>query len=135
LSLPIVLMPAMCMEINTDPDMGNIISTFLFVGGIITILQTTFGTRLPIVQGGSFAFVIPALAVLNTNRWKCPAKVASLPQSEQTHIWQERMREIQGAIIMASIFQICLGLFGNQNLHILNCKVLVHEFTTFYERL
>ena len=31
--------------------------TIFFVSGLNTLIQTTFGDRLPIVQGGSFAFL------------------------------------------------------------------------------
>ena len=34
-----------------------------FVSGIATLLQTTFGNRLPIIQGGTFSFLTPAIAI------------------------------------------------------------------------
>ena len=33
-----------------DPARGYIISTIFFVSGLVTLLQTTIGCRLPIVQ-------------------------------------------------------------------------------------
>lgn len=36
LSIPLVLMPKMCMP-KDDPDLGNIISTYLFVSGMVTL--------------------------------------------------------------------------------------------------
>ena len=35
---------------DDDPARGYIISTILFVSGIVTLLQATFGCRLPIIQ-------------------------------------------------------------------------------------
>ena len=32
--------------------------------GLITLLQTTIGDRLPIIQGGSFAYLTPAFAII-----------------------------------------------------------------------
>lgn len=44
------------------------INTLVFVAGINTLLQTWFGTRLPVVIGGSYAFIIPTITIaLSTN--------------------------------------------------------------------
>lgn len=44
------------------------INTLLFVAGINTLLQTWFGTRLPVVIGGPYAFSIPTITIsLSTN--------------------------------------------------------------------
>ena len=40
------------------------IQTLLFVSGINTLLQALFGTRLPAVVGGSFAYVIPIVYIV-----------------------------------------------------------------------
>lgn len=48
-SIPFILTPALCME-NEDPARGVIISTMIFVTGIVTFIQATWGCRLPIVQ-------------------------------------------------------------------------------------
>lgn len=48
-SIPFILTPALCME-NEDPARGQIISTMIFVTGIVTYIQATWGCRLPIVQ-------------------------------------------------------------------------------------
>lgn len=32
--------------------------------GLITLLQTTIGDRLPIIQGGSFAYLVPAFSII-----------------------------------------------------------------------
>jgi len=114
LSTPIVLMSTMCMNTDSDPDLGNITSTFIFVGGIITFFQTTFGTRLPIVQGGSSAFLIPALALLNSERWTCPENIQDLPEADRKRLWKSRMLEVQGGIILAGVFQVILGACGNK---------------------
>lgn len=48
-AIPFILTPALCME-NEDPARGIIISTMIFVTGLVTFFQATWGCRLPIVQ-------------------------------------------------------------------------------------
>jgi nucleobase transporter 1/2 len=45
-------------------DKARVIQTLLFVAGINTLLQALFGTRLPAVVGGSFAYVIPVAYII-----------------------------------------------------------------------
>ncbi|CAG7826767.1 unnamed protein product [Allacma fusca] len=110
---PFFLAPAICMA-DDDPDKANIISTLVFISGIITILQSTFGTRLPIVQGGSFSYLIPALAIMKLPEWQCPnpEDLQALSPANRTEEWQVRMREIQGAIIFASAFEVLFAFTG-----------------------
>lgn len=44
------------------------IQTLLFVAAINTLLQTWFGTRLPVVVGTSYAFLIPAFSIAFSTR-------------------------------------------------------------------
>lgn len=46
-------------------DKARVIQTLLFVAGINTLLQALFGTRLPAVVGGSFAYVIPIAYIIS----------------------------------------------------------------------
>jgi xanthine/uracil permease len=41
-----------------------VVQTLLFVTGIKTLLQTLFGTRLPTIMGGSYAYVVPILSII-----------------------------------------------------------------------
>ncbi|XP_064011094.1 solute carrier family 23 member 1-like isoform X2 [Pogoniulus pusillus] len=73
--------------------------------------------RLPIIQGGTFAFLTPTLAMLSLPKWKCPAwtqnaSLVNASSPEFIEVWQSRMREVQGAIIVASCFQIFVGFSG-----------------------
>ena len=54
-----------CLFICLQHDKAKVVQTVLFVTGINTILQTLFGTRLPTVIGGSYAFVIPVISVIS----------------------------------------------------------------------
>ncbi|KAL6959499.1 Nucleobase-ascorbate transporter 11 [Sarracenia purpurea var. burkii] len=103
--IPIILVPSMG---GTDKDTATVISTMLLVSGITTILHSYFGTRLPLVQGSSFVYLAPALVVINS------AEYRNLTEHKFRHI----MRELQGAIIVSSIFQIILGFSGLMSLFV-----------------
>ncbi|KAJ8681354.1 hypothetical protein QAD02_017141 [Eretmocerus hayati] len=112
-SIPFILTPALCMA-EDDPARSHIISTMIFVTGIITFLQTTIGCRLPLVQGGTISFLVPTLAILNLPRWKCPAEsvMETVTVDERTEMWQVRMRELSGAIAVSALFQVIVGYCG-----------------------
>jgi nucleobase transporter 1/2 len=88
------------LGISDDPvKLGALISTMFFVSGITTLLQSTFGNRLPIIQGGTFSFLGPAFAI-------CGAAAANGAGFEL------RMQELQGAIIVGAIVEAGLGYSG-----------------------
>ncbi|KAG8364561.1 hypothetical protein BUALT_Bualt18G0010200 [Buddleja alternifolia] len=96
--IPTLLVPAMG---GSDGDKARVIQTLLFVAGINTLLQTLFGTRLPAVVGGSFAYVVPIAYIINDS---------SLQQIDEPHVrFIHSMRAIQGALIVAASIQIILG--------------------------
>ncbi|XP_055545592.1 solute carrier family 23 member 2 isoform X2 [Wyeomyia smithii] len=112
-SIPFILTPALCME-DEDPARGIIISTMIFVTGVVTYLQTTWGCRLPIVQGGTISFLVPTLAILNLPQWKCPSKevISAMRVDDKTELWQSRMRELSGAIAVSALLQVFIGYTG-----------------------
>ncbi|XP_026324801.1 solute carrier family 23 member 2 isoform X5 [Hyposmocoma kahamanoa] len=112
-AIPFILCPALCMQ-ETDPDRSNIISTMIFVTGLITWLQATFGCRLPIVQGGTISFLVPTLAILGLPAWKCPPAdaLAAMTEDQRRFVWTSRMCELSGAIAVSALFQLFLGYFG-----------------------
>uniref|UniRef100_A0A0R0ITE3 Nucleobase-ascorbate transporter 11 n=1 Tax=Glycine max TaxID=3847 RepID=A0A0R0ITE3_SOYBN len=87
---------------GTDNDTANVISTMLFLSGVTTILHCYFGTQLSLVQGSSFVYLAPALVIINAEEFR------NLTHHKCRHI----MTELQGAIIVGSIFQCILGLSG-----------------------
>ncbi|XP_006815228.1 solute carrier family 23 member 1-like [Saccoglossus kowalevskii] len=131
LSIPLLLSTHLCVGDNYLAT-SQILGTILFVAGISTFLQCTFGVRLPILQGGTFALLTPTIAILSLPDWKCPEGTNgttamrynySLPRGldyqyrddnldDPNEIWKIRMREIQGAIMVASIFQVVFGFSG-----------------------
>ncbi|KAI3704393.1 hypothetical protein L1987_74611 [Smallanthus sonchifolius] len=100
---PLIIAPAMG---GTDKDTATVISTIMLVSGLTTILHSYFGTRLPLVQGSSFVFLAQALVIINAHEYR------NLSENKFRHI----MRELQGAIIVGSIFQCVIGLSGLMSL-------------------
>ncbi|RVW31914.1 Nucleobase-ascorbate transporter 2 [Vitis vinifera] len=96
--IPSFLVPLMG---GTDDDKVRVVQTLLFVEGINTLLQTLFGTRLPTVVGGSYAFMVPVISIIHDS---------SLMEISDPHQrFLNTMRAIQGALIVASSIQIILG--------------------------
>ena len=94
--IPIVIAGALGMPTH---EQGMLISTMFFVSGICTLLQTTWGNRLPIVQGGTFSFLPPMFAIVFS---------AALSGAG----WEMKMQYLQGAIIIGSLVEIALGFSG-----------------------
>ncbi|KAM4632778.1 solute carrier family 23 member 1-like isoform 1-T2 [Polymixia lowei] len=116
ITIPLVLSEALCLE-HDGLTQSYLISTIFFVSGLCTLLQVTFGIRLPILQGATFALLAPSLAMLSMPEWKCPAWThnASLVNTSSpvfVELWQTRMRILQGSIMVGSVFQILIGLTG-----------------------
>ncbi|MEM9491465.1 MAG: solute carrier family 23 protein, partial [Myxococcota bacterium] len=96
-AIPLILKDSLGIQ---DPaELGQLIGTMFFVSGITTLLQTTFGNRLPIVQGGTFSLLASALAICGM------AELAEVG-------WQVRMQHIQGAIIVGAVVEMILGYTG-----------------------
>jgi nucleobase transporter 1/2 len=96
-AIPLLLAPALGI---TDPvQKGWLIATMFFVSGITTLLQTIWGNRLPIVQGGTFSFLAPTFAICG---------MAALANAG----WEVRMQHVQGAIITGSLAEIIVGASG-----------------------
>ena len=49
---------------GTSTDVAEVIATIWFMSGLNTLCQSTFGDRLPIIQGGSFAFLGPTFSII-----------------------------------------------------------------------
>ncbi|KAF8396455.1 hypothetical protein HHK36_018074 [Tetracentron sinense] len=97
--IPLVIVPAMG---GSHEDTSMVVSTVFFVSGVTTLLHTFFGSRLPLVQGPSFVYLAPALAIINSPEFQ------GLNGNNFRHI----MKELQGAIIISSAFQAILGYSG-----------------------
>ncbi|XP_071528675.1 solute carrier family 23 member 1-like isoform X1 [Panulirus ornatus] len=112
ISTPLLIMSYLCME-ATDPRRGDLVSTIIFVSGIITILQTSIGIRLPIIQGANFAYLAPTITILTTSFLPCESiDWDNLTAAQKEEEWQMRLREVQGAIAVSALFQVLAGFTG-----------------------
>ncbi|WVZ93285.1 hypothetical protein U9M48_039280 [Paspalum notatum var. saurae] len=118
--IPTLLVPLMGGNAH---DKAKVVQTVLLVTGINTMLQTLFGTRLPTVIGGSYAFVIPVVSIISD---------PSLMQIADDHTrFRMTMRAIQGALIISSCIQIILGysqLWGICSSLIIDWQVIFCSF-------
>ncbi len=87
-------------------QLALLISTIFFTSGLCTLIQQSpLGNRLPVVQGGTFSFLGPTFAIifmLTADH----ATAAGIP------LWQLRIQEVSGAIMIASVVEIVLGYTG-----------------------
>ncbi|XP_010278221.1 PREDICTED: nucleobase-ascorbate transporter 12-like [Nelumbo nucifera] len=97
--IPLVIVPAMG---GSQEDTSMVVSTVMFVSGVTTLLHTSFGSRLPLIQGPSFVYLAPALSIINSPEFQ------GLNGNNFRHI----MKQLQGAIIISSAFQALLGYTG-----------------------
>jgi len=95
-SVPLLLGPQMGMD---QAQIGILISSVMVCSGIATLLQATFGTRLPIIQGVSFSFLATFFAIISYGH-------------EHDLSGADVMRLIAGAVIAGSVCEIVVGFSG-----------------------
>jgi len=99
--IPALICPAMGA---TTEQTGQVISTIFFVSGLNTLIQTSVGDRLPIVQGGSFSY-LPAVFGIIAN-----PELQSITDDNARFL--ATMRVIQGALIAVGLIQMTIGYTG-----------------------
>lgn len=114
LSIPFILSRLLCVEDRNDVT-STLLSITMFMCGVATVLQNTFGIRLGIIQGGSHTFIAPIVAMMALDKWQCHNTGGSgggINGTVTDDDWKVRMREIQGNLIVASLTQLFLGCTG-----------------------
>lgn len=101
-----------------------LISSVMLCSGIATLLQVTFGSRLPIIQGVSFSFLAAFFAIVESTQrtaaidWSPvvdgdASATAVAPLVEQ---WQSAgasgMQTIAGAVIIGGVIEATIGFAG-----------------------
>ncbi|WCJ17996.1 Xanthine/uracil permease family protein [Euphorbia peplus] len=102
--IPSILVPLMG---GGNVEKAELINTMLFVAGINTLIQSLFGCRLPVVIGGSYAFIIPSISIALRNSTRGSFGLLNPHQR-----FEQSMRALQGALIIASLLQMVIGFFG-----------------------
>uniref|UniRef100_A0A8C3BSI5 Solute carrier family 23 member 1 n=1 Tax=Cairina moschata TaxID=8855 RepID=A0A8C3BSI5_CAIMO len=115
IAVPFLLAESLCVG-KDQLTVSYLIGTIFTCVGITTLIQTTVGIRLPLFQASALAFLVPAKSILALEKWRCPPEEQiygnwTLPLNT-SHIWQPRMREIQGAIVVSSLVEVVIGLLG-----------------------
>ncbi|XP_064018334.1 solute carrier family 23 member 1 [Pogoniulus pusillus] len=115
IAVPFLLAESLCVG-KDQLTISYLIGTIFTCVGLTTLIQTTVGIRLPLFQASALAFLIPAKSILALEKWRCPPEEQiygnwTLPLNT-SHIWQPRMREIQGAIVVSSLVEVAIGLLG-----------------------
>jgi len=85
--IPSALVPQMG---GGNEEKARVVQTILFVAGINTLFQTLFGTRLPVVMGGSYVFVGPTISIVLAGRYSNEADPHEVPSAELLCFLQER---------------------------------------------
>lgn len=100
-SVPLLFGPIMGMS---QAEIAILISSVMLCSGLATIVQTTVGSRLPIVQGVSFSFLGAFFLIIGEASKEAAATgVASGPLA---------MQYIAGAIILGAIVEMGIGFSG-----------------------
>jgi uracil-xanthine permease len=89
--VPLILGPAMGMD---RVDIAVLISSVFICSGVATFLQVTIGSRLPIIQGVSFAFLVPFFAII------------------AAHPGPDAMRYIAGLVLVGALVEVTIGFGG-----------------------
>lgn len=83
---------------------ATLISSVMLCSGLATLIQSTFGSRLPIIQGVSFSFIVPFFGIIGacaSPEWPGgPVDGATM------------MRYIAGAIIAGAVIEMFVGFSG-----------------------
>ncbi|MGB8362787.1 MAG: solute carrier family 23 protein [Acidimicrobiia bacterium] len=89
--VPLLLGPEMGMD---AAQISILVSSAFICSGIATFLQVTVGSRLPIIQGVSFAFLVPFFAIISA------------------HPGPEAMTYIAGLILVGAVIETTIGFSG-----------------------
>ena len=100
-SVPLLFGPAMGMS---AAETARLISAVMLCSGAATLVQTTIGSRLPIVQGVSFSFLGAFFLILSGAATE--AEAAGVP------VGPLAMQYIAGAIILGALFEMFIGFSG-----------------------
>lgn len=97
-AVPLLLGPAMGMD---TLGIATLISSVMLCSGVATLIQSTFGSRLPIIQGVSFSFLAAFFMIIGTIH----------PEGEAVSAGAA-MPYIAGAVIVGAVFEMIIGFSG-----------------------
>ena len=98
-AVPLILGPAMGMQ---TPEIAVLISSVMLCSGIATLIQATFGSRLPIIQGVSFSFLAAFFIIIGEQHPEGSTEVAA----------GAAMPYIAGAVMAGAVLEMVIGFTG-----------------------
>jgi nucleobase transporter 1/2 len=97
-AVPLLLGPAMGMG---TAEIAVLISSVMLCSGIATLIQSTFGSRLPIIQGVSFSFLAAFFMI-----------IAEIHPEGETVTSGAAMPYIAGAVMVGALLEMLVGFSG-----------------------
>ncbi|XP_041467732.1 solute carrier family 23 member 1-like [Lytechinus variegatus] len=114
LSVPLVVAPFLCI-LDDHQSLSRVFASTFFVSSLQTLLQTSFGVRLPIVQGPTMTFVLPMFTLMSL-RGECPVIGGKFPLKSFDLLCVIfivfSIIKFQGALLIASLFETLVGFLG-----------------------
>lgn len=101
-AVPLMLGPPMGMDTS---DVAVLISSVMLCSGVATLIQSTFGSRLPIVQGVSFSFLAAFFMIIAAIH---PEGVDVAPGAAMPYI--------AGAVMIGAALEMAVGFSGAMGL-------------------
>ena len=120
-------LPEELAERLTEAQLTNtalLISSVMLCSGVATLLQSTFGSRLPIIQGVSFSFLAAFFGIVasaqQTAAVDWSAAIAGTASGEEIEAlvsaWHDAgalgMRTIAGAVLIGGVLEAVIGFTG-----------------------
>lgn len=112
----LLLLPAPPVR-DQNRNWNELLARSLFACGVSTALQTSLGSRLPLVQAPSFEFLVPAMVLSRhmphtaRNGTDVPAECAG-QDCAAPGSWNQSLREVSGAVVVSGLVQLALGVSG-----------------------
>ncbi len=97
-AVPLMLGPAMGMD---TAQVAVLISSVMLCSGVATLLQSTFGSRLPIIQGVSFSFLAAFFMI-----------IGDIHADGNDAVAGAAMPYIAGAVMVGAILEMIVGFSG-----------------------
>ncbi|MEM1226516.1 MAG: solute carrier family 23 protein [Planctomycetota bacterium] len=111
-AVPLLLGPPMGMD---TAQIALLISSVMFCSGVATLIQSTIGSRLPIIQGVSFSFLAAFFMIIAAVH---PSESAEPASAEPTVVLEETapagaaMPYIAGAVMVGAALEMIIGFSG-----------------------
>ncbi|XP_030133198.4 solute carrier family 23 member 3 isoform X1 [Taeniopygia guttata] len=129
----LLLLPTLPQEPPHAQTTSKLLARSLFACGISTVLQTTLGSRLPLVQIPSFEYLVPAMVLsshlspgASTDRnGTAMANTCLVPHCRDTGSWADSLQEVSGAVLISGLIQLVLGVSGVCGWAVRHCGPMV----------